>query len=165
MVTGAAAWHIHYASWEASSGLASKLQAVVIGSANMMSTLGIPTSLGAVIMGVFIASFAGTTLDTSTRLQRYVMAELGAGLGRKISIRWGAFWAVLSAGILAFSAGLSGAGALQLWPLFGVLNQLLAAIGLGLLVLFIARLKPSYTWVAGGPILYYDDRNNLRVFT
>jgi len=62
MVTGAAAWHIHYASWEASSGLASKLQAVVIGSANMMSTL------GAVIMGVFIASFAGTTLDTSTRL-------------------------------------------------------------------------------------------------
>ena len=45
----------------------------------MMTSFGVPQSLGIVIMGVFIASFAGTTL-TRLRLQRYMMTELGASL-------------------------------------------------------------------------------------
>ena len=37
---------------------------------------GIPLKLGIGIMAVLVASFAATTLDTATRLQRYVIQEL-----------------------------------------------------------------------------------------
>jgi carbon starvation protein len=37
---------------------------------------GLPNSFAVVIMGVFVASFAGTSLDTVTRIQRYIVAEL-----------------------------------------------------------------------------------------
>jgi carbon starvation protein len=32
-------------------------------------------TLGFAIMGVFVSSFAGTTLDTAVRIQRYVIGE------------------------------------------------------------------------------------------
>jgi carbon starvation protein len=48
----------------------------VVGAANMVATFVIPKAIAIVIMGVFVASFAGTTLDTATRIQRYVIQEL-----------------------------------------------------------------------------------------
>ncbi len=154
LLVGVSAWQSHYASWGASSGLASKLQAVVVGSANMMSGIGISQSMGIVIMGVFIASFAGTTLDTSTRLQRYVISELCATWRFKVSGLQATFIAVLTGAILAFSSGFSGKGALQLWPLFGGLNQLLATIGLGLLTVYLFKTKPRFVFVSVCPFLF-----------
>ena len=153
-LTGLAAWNAHYFSWGASAGLASKLQAVVIGCANMMSTIGVPQSLGVVIMGVFIASFAGTTLDTSTRLQRYMISELANSIQVKVSTIGATLMAVVSAAALAFSSGMSGKGALQLWPLFGALNQLLACIGLGLISMYILKTKPKFIIVTGVPFAF-----------
>jgi len=141
VLTGTAAWMKHYGSWGGASGLPSKVGAVVVGAANMMSTIGIPTFLGLVIMGVFIASFAGTTLDTATRLQRYVISEIAAdfkvpGLGN----RWIATGvAVVTAAVLAFSTGAGGSGAMTLWPMFGAVNQLLAALALLLITLYLQR--------------------------
>ena len=137
-IVGVAKWTEHYASWGAAAGLGSKIVAFVEGSANMISYLGIPQYLGIIIMCVFVASFAGTSLDTTTRLQRYVIQELlGAnrvGAADKKSIftnKYGAtFLALLTAGILAFSTGVDGKGALSLWPLFGANNQTLASLAL-----------------------------------
>lgn len=154
LLMGEMAWQSHYASWGASAGLASKLHAVVVGSANMMTSLGISQSLGIVIMGVFIASFAGTTLDTSTRLQRYMMTELAKSLGIKLSIMNATLLAVFTGALLAFSSGASGKGALQLWPLFGALNQLLASIGLGLITLYILKTRPRFIMVSALPFLF-----------
>jgi carbon starvation protein len=151
---GVQAWQAHYESWGASAGLASKLEAVVVGSANMLASLGIPTSLGAVIMGVFIASFAGTTLDTSTRLQRYVIREISVRYNLNVSILKATFIAVVSAAILAFSAGFSGKGALLLWPLFGQLNQLLAAIGLGVISLYLIYKRSVYSILVLLPFVF-----------
>jgi len=139
--TGRAAWDQHYASWSAAQGLGSKVAAVVAGSGNMMSALGIPKAIGIVIMGVFIASFAGTTLDSATRIQRYVLSELGAALGtRVLRNRWLATGlAVVSAGGLAYATGADGKGALRLWPMFGAVNQLLAALALLLITLYLKR--------------------------
>jgi carbon starvation protein len=134
MYHGAEAWQRHYASWSAVTGhgLSGKLEAMVVGSANMLQSLHIPHGLGLVIIGVFIASFAGTTLDTATRIQRYVVAELCSDIGLKpLANRYAATaLAVLTAAGLAFATGADGTGAMKLWPLFGAANQLIAAMAL-----------------------------------
>jgi carbon starvation protein len=106
-----------------------------------MGKLGIPEAVGITLMGVFIASFAGTTLDTSTRIQRYVISELATDLRIPfLANRWVATsFAVLTAAGLAFATGADGKGAMVLWPLFGSANQLLAALALLLVTLYLKR--------------------------
>jgi len=135
------AWRQHYASWSTAAGLAAKLDAVVIGAANIVGTLGLSGVFGTTIMGVFIASFAGTTLDTSVRIQRYVIGELATDLKLPaLANRWTATTlAVATAAILAFTAGPNGKGAMTLWPLFGTANQLLAALTLLVITMYLKR--------------------------
>ncbi|MDP6543561.1 MAG: carbon starvation protein A [Phycisphaerae bacterium] len=144
---GADRWSHHYASWGAAEGLSAKVGAFVDGSANMLSFIGVPIALGATIMGVFVACFAGTTLDTATRLQRYVISELGGGVGLKpLRNKYVATTvAVVAAGALALYDG-QGKGGLLLWPLFGATNQLLAALAFLVITVYLAR--------KGKPILY-----------
>lgn len=144
---GADRWSHHYASWGAAKGLGAKVGAFVDGSANMLSYIGVPIALGATIMGVFVACFAGTTLDTATRLQRYVISELGGGIGLKpLRNKYVATTvAVVTAGVLALYDG-QGKGGLLLWPLFGATNQLLAALAFLVITVYLAR--------KGRPIIY-----------
>lgn len=132
VLTGIDAWNAHYGSWASSSGMGSKLSAVVGGCSNFMSTIGISLHVGTAIIGVFIASFAGTTLDSATRVQRYVIAEMFEGTRYDcLSNKWIATGlAVVTAAILAFSTGADGKGALMLWPMFGAVNQLLGGLAL-----------------------------------
>jgi len=156
ILSGATAWSEHYASWQAAGGLTDKINAVVVGSANMMTSLGVPRKLGIVIMGVFIASFAGTTLDTATRIQRYVVSELAADF--KVSVlanRWVATaFVVVSAGLLAFATGANGTGALKIWPMFGAANQLLAALALMVITMYLRRRRGIGYLVTGIPCLF-----------
>ncbi|MCK5851234.1 MAG: carbon starvation protein A [Kiritimatiellae bacterium] len=160
ILTGTDAWNEHYKSWQAAKGLGSKLSAVVVGSANMMSSIGLPAQLGIVIMGVFIASFAGTTLDTSTRIQRYVVAELFSKIRlRFMTNRFAATaFAVFTAAALAFMItppGKSlGTGALILWPLFGAGNQLLACLALLVTTNYLARKSFLKSLVSGIPCIF-----------
>ena len=150
-LTGIAAWTQHYSSWAAAAGLGSKINAFVIGSANMIEAMGIPVGITITIMGVFVASFAGTTLDTATRIQRYVISELCGDL--KINFLAGRYPAtILAVGTalwLAFATGASGGGALKLWPLFGAVNQLLAALALTIITLYL-KSKGGIKWVIAG---------------
>ena len=79
---GDEAWASRYASWGAAKGLGAKVGAFVDGSANFLKALGISAGVATALMGVLVASFAGTTLDTACRLQRYVVQEL-AGTFRR----------------------------------------------------------------------------------
>ncbi len=150
-LTGVAAWTTHYASWAAAAGLGSKVAAFVVGSANMIAMLGIPKNICIVIMGVFVASFAGTTLDTATRIQRYVVAELFGDLKLNfLTDRYVATAiAVGSALILAFATGASGKGALKLWPLFGAVNQTLAALALIIITVYL-KSRGGMKWMVSG---------------
>jgi carbon starvation protein len=148
ILKGATAWNQHYVSWAASRGLGSKVNAMVIGSANMIETLGISKTFATVLIGLFIASFAGTTLDSAARIQRYVVSELFLNLNIKFMINKYAAsgFAVVSAAILAFVTGANGKGALILWPMFGAVNQLLAALTLLLLAEYLKR-KGKYKYL------------------
>jgi carbon starvation protein len=147
-LSGIAAWTEHYSSWSAAGGLTSKIGAFVDGSANMIAAIGLSRKIAIVIMGVFVASFAGTTLDTATRIQRYVISELFGHFrlkfltGRYIAT----FIAVLTALILAFVTGAGGKGALTLWPLFGAINQALAALAL-IVITFYLKTKGGLKWL------------------
>ncbi|MCB2205927.1 carbon starvation protein A [bacterium] len=150
-LTGVSAWTNHYASWAAAAGLGSKVKAFVDGAANMIAMTGIPRSIAVVIMGVFVASFAGTTLDTATRIQRYIVSELFTTLKLRVFqnryIATG--FAVLSAAVLAFASGADGKGALSLWPLFGAVNQTLAALALIIVTLYLKE-RGGWSWITAG---------------
>lgn len=78
VVVGQEAYLARYASWASASGLGAKVGAFVDGSANFLQAMWIPPAVAVAVMGVLVASFAGTTLDTACRLQRYVIQELAA---------------------------------------------------------------------------------------
>ena len=144
LLTGPAAFSTHYASWQAAQGLTSKINAFVVGSANLLGSFGMPYKLGLTIMGVFLVSFASTTLDTATRLQRYIISEFAQAHRIPVldKILPATTFAVLTAAGLAFYDG-TGQGALRIWPLFGTVNQLLAALALLMLtVWFVKNKKP-----------------------
>ncbi len=150
-LTGVAAWSTHYASWAAAAGLGSKVAAFVNGAANMIAATGISFKIALVVMGVFVASFAGTTLDTATRIQRYIVSELFTSVrmdfltGKYIAT----FIAVLTALALAFATGAGGKGALKLWPLFGAVNQTLAALALIIITVYLKG-RGGIKWVVSG---------------
>ncbi|MHC4948938.1 MAG: carbon starvation CstA family protein, partial [Planctomycetota bacterium] len=75
-LAGQEAWASRYGSWAAAGGLSEKVAAFVDGSANFLRAMAVPGAVATALMGVLVASFAGTTLDTACRLQRYVIQEL-----------------------------------------------------------------------------------------
>jgi carbon starvation protein len=145
--TGADAYRHHYSSWAAFSGIDAKLEAFVIGASNLFKSFGIPPLVGKSMIAVFIVSFANTTLDSAARIQRLSLQEIfrnKEGIIRKpLNNRYVAtFFVVLAAMVMTFLK--SGAtGALILWPLFGSLNQLLAALALGMVTLYLFNHKKN----------------------
>ncbi|HKL21897.1 MAG TPA: carbon starvation protein A [Tichowtungia sp.] len=140
-LTGTAAFSHQYSSWAAAKGLGSKIGAFVNGSTNMIAATGLPKHFILTLMGVFVASFAATTLDTATRIQRYIVSEIATSCNAPfLAGRHPAtLIAVGTALILAFSSGSGGSGALSLWPLFGAVNQLLAGLAFLVITVWLAR--------------------------
>ncbi|WP_300409622.1 carbon starvation protein A [uncultured Alcanivorax sp.] len=126
------------------------LSAFVNGGANILASgTGMDVGVAATLLTVMAALFAGTTMDTGLRLQRYIFQEWGEIYQQKWLTRPlpATLLAVASCLLLAFGAGgADGSGGLLIWPLFGTTNQLLA--GLTLLVITIMLVK------RGRPAIY-----------
>jgi len=145
MLKGMDAYAHHYASWSAASGLSAKLDAFIIGSANLFSSLGIPVKYGAAFVVVFIVSFANTTLDSAARIQRISLQEIFTGedgvVKKPIGNRYVATLLIVAAAAAMTFFKPGGQGAMVLWPLFGSLNQLMAALALGVVTVYLASKK------------------------
>jgi carbon starvation protein len=138
-------WWSHYSSWGAANGLAAKLDAFVSGGASFVAALGIPFETARTFMAVMVIAFAATSLDTGARIQRLVLAELSEAYNfRPLSNRYlaGAL-GVGCALILALTQG-GGQGGLALWPLFGTTNQLVAAVTLLIVSIWLKRQGRPY---------------------
>ena len=176
LLTGQAAWTAQYGDWLAAGALSAKVGAFVQGSANFLQTLGLSSAVAIALMGVLVASFAGTTLDTACRLQRYVVQELAATLGGKtgsdgpppaapfsllqnkhgatiFAVVIAAAMAAIPQGGAAWSLANAGNGGLTLWPLFGATNQLLAGLSLIVITFYLWR-RGRAIWFLAIPTLF-----------
>ncbi len=142
-------WFAHYGSWGAANGLGSKIGAFIEGGAGFLSYIGMPHAMGAAIIAVLVISFAATTLDSATRIQRFVVQEMAEDFNSNfLKSKHGAtIVAVGSAFMLASVNG--GKGGMIMWPLFGTVNQLLAGLGLVVITVYLVRQKKPvvYTMV------------------
>ncbi|MDB4733641.1 carbon starvation protein A, partial [Planctomicrobium sp.] len=153
-IVGREAWVKKYDSTKGWSdfNLKSKVGAFVEGGSNFLSSIGIPLRFGIGIIATLVACFAATTLDSATRLQRYVIQELGGTLRLPpLQNKYGATGIAVALGLAVamIPAGPGkppGTGGLMLWPLFGATNQLLAGLAFMVTVF--------YLWRRSKPILF-----------
>jgi carbon starvation protein len=169
---GAELWGTVYADWKAAGGLQTTIGAFVVGCANFLEQIGVDRTMAKAIMGVLVASFAGTTLDTATRLQRYVVQELSGAMGDALPAlrpvmqplrnpHGATLFAVVTALLLAMFPGVGqpwtaatiGQGGKLLWPLFGATNQLLAGLAF-LVVTFWLWRRQKPVWFVAIPTVF-----------
>ncbi|MFQ3362761.1 MAG: carbon starvation protein [Woeseiaceae bacterium] len=131
-------WHQIYDKY-GSAGAGTFIQ----GGAQMITNgWGLPIGVSTTLLATMVALFAGTTMDSGVRLQRYIIQEWG-DIYNIALFKKGIFATLLAVTcclLLAFGAGgASGSGGLSIWPLFGSTNQILA--GMTLLVLSVMLIK------------------------
>ncbi|QBP42438.1 carbon starvation CstA family protein [Paenisporosarcina antarctica] len=136
-----------YSSFGAAS--AGGLGTFVKGASQLAAGLGIPVEVAATIVSVIVVSFAATTLDTSVRLMRYIIAELGVEYKVPVIAKTHVattIAVVASSALVLIPEGPNGfgSGGFLLWPLFGTANQLLAGISLLLITIWLKRLGRNY---------------------
>jgi carbon starvation protein len=143
-------WSVYYDTWAHAS--ANKASAFVLGGGALLKSIGLSESLANTLMAVLVISFAATTLDTATRIQRFILNEFGKATKVKIlSNRYIAtLIAIIPAVLMAFwnitdpgSGGTRQAGWV-LWPIFGASNQMLAALTLMVLTLYYWQKKKPF---------------------
>lgn len=106
---------------------------------------------------MFEALFILTTVDAGTRVARFILQELGGYVYKPLGrMRWipgilGTSVLVVGAwGYLIYFGGVS-----SIWPMFGVANQLLAAIAFSIgTTLIIKSGKLKYAWVTFVPMVF-----------
>ena len=106
---------------------------------------------------MFEALFILTTVDTGTRVARFILQELGGYAYKPLAkTNWmpgtivTSFLVVGAWGFLIYSGSVS-----TIWPMFGVANQLLAALAFCIgttVIIKMGRLK--YAWVTFLPMLF-----------
>jgi len=125
------------------------------GVGGFLTGIGIPLAVGKGFGALVLSAFALTTLDTATRIGRFVFAELAEREGKAVSAgvvdrivpiltnRYvGGAICVICAGALALSGTWK-----QIWPLFGSANQLLAGLALLAVAVWLATLGRSNRFV------------------
>ncbi len=118
-----------------------------------VAALGIRESLGTTFGALAVSAFALTTLDTSTRLCRFCVQELFAHRGRDGRIHQPDRYSTTAVCIIAAAALAVTDQWKVIWPVFGSANQLLAALTLATLTLWLAATRKPL-WMAFIPMIF-----------
>jgi len=98
------------------------------GVADFMSSFGIAVPVGTVFVTLAFSAFALTSLDTATRLGRYIFQEMTTKPDGTKSALGNMY--VATGVTVGLSALLLSYGFTKIWPIFGSANQLLAGLAL-----------------------------------
>lgn len=130
-------------------GRGNAVLAFALGCGRLFEGLGVPIDIGSVLGILILEGFLITTLDTAIRLCRYLLEELWNCLfaGRVPAVlRWRATNTLLAVGgmlAFAFSALYE-----QIWPIFGSGNQLIGALALTTVTVWLIQRGKSWWFVA-----------------
>ncbi len=129
------------------------------GIGRFFETLGVPPRFGTMLGLLALSTFLLTTLDTCTRLARYVLQEFFGWDNAVARVRWiSTIITLLLPAILAFMTYTTPSGQAipvwrAIWPVFGATNQLLA--GLALLAVTVWLKRTGRAWLfAGVPMVF-----------
>ena len=119
------------------------------GTATFMTAIGLDFNLSKAFVALTISAFALTTLDTATRLGRFIFQEMvttkaGANspLGKAVSNRY------VATGITIALAWIMSTGSyLTIWPIFGTANQMLAALALLAIAAWLKKSKRNHLMI------------------
>jgi carbon starvation protein len=106
---------------------------------------------------MFEALFILTTIDTGTRVARFLVGEFGGRFYSKLEEpNWLPGSVVTSALVVAAWAAFIWSGSIStIWPMFGIANQLLAAVALCVATtILINSGKAKYSWVTLLPLSF-----------
>ncbi|CAN5664846.1 hypothetical protein BH09PLA1_BH09PLA1_09870 [soil metagenome] len=105
---------------------------------------------------MFEALFILTTIDTGTRIGRFLLQEVAGHAHPKLGIRGGALSAIVSTGLIVFGwAWFMNLGQFDvIWRMFGIANQMLAVIALAIVSAYLSNGgRRKYLWVTILPML------------
>ena len=138
-----------YATWQerySEFGMASDnaVGNFVEGVGHFANNLGIPLGWATIFAAVVVITFAGTTMDTGIRLQRYIIQEIGEivrvrALSRNITLVT-TIAVLIPLGLALFPGGGGEVGEFafgRLWRLFGTTNQLTAGLALTVIAIWV----------------------------
>jgi len=106
---------------------------------------------------MFEALFILTTIDTGTRVARFLLGEFGGRFYRKLDQpNWLPGSMVTSAIVVAAWAAFIWTGSIStIWPMFGIANQLLAAVALCVATTVIINMdKARFSWITITPLTF-----------
>lgn len=114
----------------------------------MITSLGIPEGFAIGFVALTVSAFALTTMDTCTRLARFTLQEyfedVKGPVGRTFATnRYISTAVVVIVSILLLQSG----GFSTLWPIFGSANQLLAALALLAIAVWLIKKNVNATFV------------------
>ena len=106
---------------------------------------------------MFEALFILTTIDTGTRVARFLLGEFGGRIYRKLEEpNWLPGSILTSAAVVAAWTAFIWTGSIStIWPMFGIANQLLAAVALCVATTVIINMgKARFSWVTIVPLAF-----------
>ncbi|HET9477818.1 MAG TPA: carbon starvation CstA family protein [Pyrinomonadaceae bacterium] len=106
---------------------------------------------------MFEALFILTTIDTGTRVARFLVGEFGGRFYRKLEEpNWMPGSVITSALVVSAWAAFIWSGSIStIWPMFGIANQLLAAVALCVATTILVNTgKAKYAWVTIVPLSF-----------
>jgi len=106
---------------------------------------------------MFEALFILTTIDTGTRVARFLVGEFGGRFYRKLEEpNWLPGSVITSALVVAAWGAFIWSGSIStIWPMFGIANQLLAAVALCVATTILINTgKAKYSWVTILPLSF-----------
>ena len=130
-----------------------------LGVAKFVEAFGIKAELAVSFALLAFTTFVYDTLDVATRLGRYIIQELTGFKGRKGAVFGTLATLVLPAVFVSAKMSDASGGAIPawklFWPVFGTSNQLLAALTLLGITLWVRRGKHAWVaWITGVPMLF-----------